>query len=321
MKFDAERKLMGLEAKLDTISDQETRETVEKESEKIAREKLAQIMDDGFTEFGIRFVNIGEYEKIIAEKSFGGEAYAPRKSRTQPISFKEYLEKGSWGQGANWSRMAVMQSEWDHNVHNMEAMRTLISLLRKVRSDLKGGEDSKRKEVVKNFREELQKKIEDVWLGEDQIEKILLAGRDANRTGIERYGKDRIEVIQRFFEDDGFLDDKDNLRQLILAIAYTPIDGMDAIGQYHLALLYGSKAFKKTEFGEVHSWNPNWRYIKNKGIEEEFLGAIANMSNKELIEELVSLSKQSGNLAHPIFDQTGKVRWPREFAAKEQNQL
>lgn len=104
------------------------------ESERTAMRKLEKLMAEDFKTYGVRFVNIGEYEAIVAhgfrskievsEDVFLGNHMARGESKPP---FKDYVEanKGSW------IEVAFNQTgEWAHANYNMTFFDWLLRYLR-----------------------------------------------------------------------------------------------------------------------------------------------------------------------------------------------
>jgi hypothetical protein len=86
--------------------------------------------------------------------------------------------------------------------------------------------------------------------------------------------------------------------------------------QYHLALIID----KNIVFGEGTgtSWDVDgWRNLysteklDSDKLRASILGAISIYPLKEMYQEILEIEKDSGELAHPVFDNKGVVRWPK----------
>lgn len=114
--------------------------------DKIAAEKLLTLLD-GLKDFGIRFVNIEEYKKIIIDRRLPtGEVFIFKKdhSKTRLNSFlsqdlafydedttptfEEYLDQAK---ELGWASMAYRQTNWAHSLENLEGYDNLLNSLKK----------------------------------------------------------------------------------------------------------------------------------------------------------------------------------------------
>lgn len=131
-----------------------------------------------------------------------------------------------------------------------------------------------------------------------------------------KIGKENMQVITDFKNNNEFLKEKNNLRKLITAIGFVfdPFSGQQH-RQYHLAVIFDSKTFGLKSSKWIDQWtqfddNTNEKLSeseKGKGI----LGAISIIRLKETYKEMIELEKGSGDFAHPVFDSSGTLRWPK----------
>ena len=132
-----------------------------------------------------------------------------------------------------------------------------------------------------------------------------------------------LKILNEFLEGPDYLEkDKSNLRKVINALAYSPKQYRRDSRQYHLALVLdvsgasvGGSALNR-EWGYVGGatdWRGKSTYEKGNAI----LGAVATMPNKELWQEMSELSSHAGEMAHPILDRNGVVRWPEPSKQEE----
>lgn len=60
----------------------------------------------------------------------------------------------------------------------------------------------------------------------------------------------------------------------------------------------------------------NWRKLNTEErvdeykISDHFLGTIVIMPNKELIKNVIEMFSHGGELAHPVFDHAGNLKYP-----------
>ncbi len=92
------------------------------ESEKIASEKLQRLLDPNLKTYGVRFMNIGEYEEILRDKTSSGEVYI-----VKDRLFREYLKEGN---RTDWSHRAEAQTNWHASTFNIFEYNYLKNLLK-----------------------------------------------------------------------------------------------------------------------------------------------------------------------------------------------
>jgi hypothetical protein len=131
-------------------------------------------------------------------------------------------------------------------------------------------------------------------------------------------GAENLKTIQDFKDNPDFLKQKDGLRKIITALGNVH-DWMieeHQHRQYHLALIVD----KNIVFGEGTgtSWDVDgWRNLysteklDSDKLRASILGAISVYPLKEMYQEILEIEKGSGDLAHPVFDNKGIVRWPK----------
>jgi len=127
---------------------------------------------------------------------------------------------------------------------------------------------------------------------------------------------ENLKIIEAFKNDEKFLLQKNNLRKLLIALgtAYDNPKGRQE-RQYHLALIVDNKLFKSSgnSWGD-DSWKELYEHelekINEKDIQSYILGAVSIYPLKEIHNEILEIEKGSKDLAHPVFDHKGIVRWP-----------
>lgn len=126
--------------------------------------------------------------------------------------------------------------------------------------------------------------------------------------------------MQQFYHDRNYLDKPENLHALINVISYYPFQEVADVfpsGQYHQALIFDMRAISRES-----TYYDNWRKLNTKEdideykVSDHFFGTIVIMPNKEFIKNVIEMSSHGGELAHPVFDHAGNLRYP---LTQEQN--
>lgn len=122
------------------------------------------------------------------------------------------------------------------------------------------------------------------------------------------FGVDRLENISRFIERPESFTDPEELRELAHDLQYWPNNKSKMVKQWHVAMVI----HKDT----VGSTVANWYYLKNVNAngtpaKDKVLGCVVLMPDRPMMSEIIQASSQAKELAHPVFDRTGEVRWPR----------
>ncbi|TSC78351.1 MAG: hypothetical protein G01um101433_292 [Parcubacteria group bacterium Gr01-1014_33] len=286
--------------------------------------KLELLLRNDFTDFAIRFVNMGEYKSILTtvgeDKLEGSEVYIPKRGEN-PVTFSEYKTVKTseiWPERANW------QTNWSFSSIDMRIYNRLIKKLNELRKEVEETNVDKRRRALRQFRDYLldppSKESGGLydWLHDVVWQvKEYRDGKGASGDFLKRMGDENFNVLCQFIEDSDWIYTKGHLRILVYALAYAPRRNMpdEQTRAYHVALIFGL-AVIDVEAG-VKEWGIRaWGKIKSpKGeshlIEEQLLGIIACLPDRELVEKLINLSSKSGAFAHPVFDSRGIVRWPR----------
>ncbi|MEX2369168.1 MAG: hypothetical protein WD552_02115 [Candidatus Paceibacterota bacterium] len=163
-----------------------------------------------------------------------------------------------------------------------------------------------------SFRSEISDELD---LTEDQdklLEKYLI--RREEELDI---GKENTEIIYDFMNDPDFLEQKDGLRKIIIAITNSHRLLNDSERrQYHIAVIVDNSKFKfrSSEWGLSEWRRMSGGATDEKDVAEGILGAISVYQLKYMYKEMINLDKGAGDFAHPIFDSNGVVRFPSEKA-------
>lgn len=277
-----------------------TEQEIARKSEQQARTKLKILLNSDFKDFGVRFVNEKEYNNAIATDGvFTGRKVFIMSKGNQSPSFIEYLHFAK----ENWGFTAQYQTNWGMSCQDLFVYSLLEQKLKEAhhKAQKEKGETNIQERTLEVFREEVKGIIEDL--------SIIRRSASIKRRGTELRGnfpEQYLQIITDFLQNPYFLTEKkDNLRLLINAVSYIPKTSEKETENYHLALIFDLSQVSIY----LHGW---WGLIeKTNTPQNALLGAIAAMPDKELLKEIIAHSSRSGDLAHPVFDNQGRVRWPK----------
>lgn len=145
---------------------------LELESFKTAQEKLDIVMQDDFKDFGVRFMNIEEYRKIIKqEEHLGGEVFVPKIFSKDKINLKEFFDipqrRGKSGRG--WADETERILMWSHSNKDLSTYAYLIRLLKEAHNE---AQEVKKENESKSIRERVmnrfKQKVEGGWVLSDK---------------------------------------------------------------------------------------------------------------------------------------------------------
>jgi hypothetical protein len=299
-------------------------------SEKIANEKLEKILKPGFRGFGIRYMNIEEYRNLIETGKLSGEFTLFDKywSSYKERDFSEFLEEFKTGYDSGHS---ISMTDWEE-VSGLSSVKTMdvINGIKIIRNEFNDKDAVDRDRFIRQY---LLRYIEKgiVWPEWKEFTKNFddLAGcfscfRTPNAFRNMNYdlkklddSDENLKIIKSFKENEDFLQQKGNLRKLLVALSSVyDVEGRQS-RQYHVALIVDSKILDKSS----NSWNIDyWKElydfetekIDKKEKNSSILGAISIYPLKEMHNEIIEIEKDSKDLAHPVFDHNGVVRWPKK---------
>jgi hypothetical protein len=120
---------------------------------------------------------------------------------------------------------------------------------------------------------------------------------------IESFGGETgVTLVKRWLEDPTSVD----LRSLINTVSSAQFSAHEE-RQYNLALILDSSVIQTD--GESYR---GWGSIKRGESNRNILGAISIMPNKEALKKIIDLAHEAGLATHPVFDNRGNVRFPKE---------
>ncbi|MEK7464076.1 MAG: hypothetical protein AAB610_03085 [Patescibacteria group bacterium] len=135
-----------------------------------------------------------------------------------------------------------------------------------------------------------------------------------------RFGRSNINIFFKLKNNPEYIKEKGALREIVNALTYLQdSEMMTESRQYEVALILDDAVFGFKAGGD-QMWDESWgsfKASKNHGLPTEerkkgLLAAISIMPLKELSEEMKGLEKGTGDFAHPIFDNKGRLKWPKK---------
>lgn len=151
----------------------------------------------------------------------------------------------------------------------------------------------------------IRDKIESISLEKDVADQVLaLVDEIFNyKLKIESFGGEAgLTLVKKWLEDPTSVD----LRLLINTVTSAQFSANEE-RQYNLAVIIDSTVFETD--GESYR---GWGYIKRGESAGNVLGAISIMPNKETLKKIIDLAREAGLSSHPVFDNKGNVRFPKE---------
>lgn len=302
-------------------------------SENIAKEKLAKILESGFRNFGIRYMNLEEYRTIIETGKLSGEFSLFDKIYKKDIDFSKFLTQFNDGFHTMHS-VAVTQWEEISGLASIETM-DLITGIKSIRNNYAGKSIGELNPVLRkyilNFIDTGVTSPRVTIPGDHSLYSNTFsrlrtpsAFRNLNYD-IKKLdtSDENLKTIEDFKNNDSFLLQKNNLRKLLIALgtAYDNPKGNQE-RQYHLALIVDDKLLKSSgnSWGD-DGWKELYEHqlekINEKEIQSYIVGAISIYPLKEMYDEIIKLEKGSKDLAHPVFDHKGIIRWPKDDKNKK----
>lgn len=273
------------------------------ESRETALAKLELLQDPEFKDFGIRYVNLAEYEEILRSGSFRArEINVPKfwNDDGWVSSFQEFMERSK----ESWIASADRQTNWGSSTLGLRLYNRTINLLKRAHREIENKSD--RRAIIRRFRDLLVAEAGEV--NPDMFERMSL--RVISR-------RSHLQIVKDFLANPESFEAPEKLRMFIRAICEQPVErrGDLQLQQYQLALIVSLEAVGIGEDDDYSGGNPSWRFLKSQVRGREsgpcLLGAVAIMPEKSIVERVVELSRRAGILAHPVFNHSGLVRYPR----------
>ncbi|GEM_PF-4944566 len=102
------------------------------------------------------------------------------------------------------------------------------------------------------------------------------------------------------------------------------VEGRDKA--YTLAVIFGlslvDTEWRRKRFGiRGYAWGAIRPEVKQREFDKNLLGSIAITEDASVTQELEELASKSGKLAHPVFDSSGTVYWPKKMSYEEVKKL
>lgn len=293
-------------------------------SEKMADEKLKKIIEPGFRDFAVRYMNIEEYKTLVETGKLSGEFTIGDKILRQGSDFSKFLESFADGYHA---KNAMSITQWEE-ISGLASVKTmdLITSIKSIRADYLDKNEEERDSEIRRFLLNYIDSGIPYHRAKNTDRYDNTYSRLMTPSGISDLNPDLKKLdsndenfltIKSFREDNKFLSKKDNLRKLLIALSAVYDDTTEyQRRQYHLALIVDSSITDKAS----NSWGIDyWKELYESQTEKMdkkekyliILGAISIYPLKEMYKEIIEIEKGSEDLAHPVFDHNGVVRFPK----------
>lgn len=278
------------------------------DSRETAEEKLEILNNPEFKDFGIRFVNFGEYEQIMKTGCFEPrEISVPKfwwneEERDATPNFKNLLNSLK----ENWVLSTSELTNWGSSTLGLRMYRRIIKLFKQAHSKTKTEHSNDRKDILKNFRDLLIADTENYQ--SNPFESMSL-------DGINRHS--HLEIVRDFINRPETFDTPQKFRAFVRAFCEEPVkqEGRKQWRQYQIALIVSAKAIGIGKDNDYSWGRESWRFLKRKIDNNDsgiyLLGAVVIMPEKSFLKKVTELSKHGRELAHPVFDHSGEVRYPK----------
>ena len=201
------------------------------------------------------------------------------------------------------NELSVAVAELENNLPEKQAQELLATIEKEV---------SEGDEVITaNIGGQILDKIKDFNLFSGVSESVgnLASKILKNKLIIGALGKENLRLIKEWMDDPAGVD----LRSLCNAVAYNQSYRGQEWGpasskeQYHMALVIALEALVSEGAGGLDDWCS----LQGGPIKDHLLAAICVMPNKELLEKEIELVSAAGQNSHPVFDNQGRIRFPR----------
>lgn len=306
-------KTPDLQAKKDNELNQETLEN----SERIAQKKLKKILEKNFNEFSIRYINIEEYKQILQTIDLSGEVilHGPESkpfgnvdllyNKPSIESFQEFL-KTICNPDKIWE-----MTNWDSSMFSSKIATEILRVIKNSQENSSGLPINERYKLI---RENILDFLKNEKVGGVKINSRL------------NYGDKNLEILNSFLNNQNFFKEGGNLRELVNAIVYAVDNPESSSGkdkgsfgrQYQIAVVFDNKIFNfKPQLpmgGACWSLFLNMENLSDTQKKNGLLAAVSVIPTKELYQEMIEIEKNTGDFAHPVFDQKGIIRWPKKYS-------
>lgn len=261
---------------------------------KYAESKLQKLMSDDTMDFGARFMHFDEYKKMIetntiepreAWNSARQEYFGPRPN------FRKYITNPNWG------LLIDTQTNWDgpdEDYSMAELMQMCLEEAHK-RAKITGEINNVRSGTLEHLKKILTEYADDPHL---QHHPNLRWLKDRDNP------KSEWRLMEQFLEDPASFT-RSRLRTLYSEIIRTSSTAKDD-PSYQVLVIYHPAALG--EEGMISKWH----YLNDWTPPSFVLGAAAVLPLKGLCQDMIQLVESSSlDIAHPIFDSRGIVRFPK----------
>ncbi len=260
----------------------------------IAQAKMNKLLSPGFGKFGIRFYNIGEYQKMIETQCFQGKEaglYGDIEDK-KPFgsNIQEFLQAGAT---RGWGEVAGGLTAWLESSLQIHFHTTLQRLLRAEPNEIDAVT------YTKNVRHR------------------LAAAVAAFRSKYPYLGftNGRLDFVPHLQESLEKAESPQDIQALLQTLKDTP-GGQDHLlsgRPYHVGVFFDPSVLYRGH-GSVYKthgsiWYPFWPSKKQDG--SLLLGAVSLFEDDALTLELKKISSH-GEWSHAFFDASGKTLFPEQ---------
>lgn len=315
----------------------------------VVEQKLIRVISN--PDYGIRFVNLGEYLQILRDQRMDArEATLFRPSTdSREMSLSQYLGLKSPDSSSSalggWVSAISLQTEtalhYSRNIKVFAKFRAMLSAahLEAIQQSHEAVSERTRKRFAELLREDYQARDTRYLSGMSPyhfLEKSIYQGKkylaehsqesaqpeqkrllDSIRAEYEAR-ESALQLLKAVGSGQHHTISASELRTLFLALGFAgwehPIkaEGLNW-RQYHIALVFDADALTQEPSWGVGGLVRGWRILRS-GKEfdaQNLLAAVALIPEKKLWEIMKSHDQHAGQFAHPIFNHRGQVLYPQ----------
>lgn len=262
-----------------------TERPAEGSEEDIAAQKLERFL--ALDQVAIRYMNEGEYRFILENGIQGG--FETRLVDTK--RFHEHILKGNQTT-KDWISWSNGDTNWGDILNtDLTFADRMMSLVKEARKNAHDGIGSSRERFLQQFHNVLEPYKQ--WLNPAlRITIMPHSGKE-----IKEFAKNPMEP------------NENKLRNLVNhGSRKVSMKRDEQNAPYHLMAVFAPEAVRMNS----SSWGrEDWKYIQKDAKPENLIAAFSMLPQKDLYQDMIGLSSRAGELAHPIFDSQGNLRWPK----------
>lgn len=282
----------------------------QKSSEKLtadalASEKIHELFGEDFNMFGVRFMNSGEYKELLAGRP-GGSAFG-EVSHVNGVPFSKALRR--WTEECDWHDVMDDFTDFRTSTLKAEGYRVLLSTLREARGI--GKVRDKTLGQLQNLLVDRTRNLEyHRYIGgglDLPLFSLLQYAVEGVLKNVKSMGKHKIteedkDLIEHFLSDPSTLS-KGELRALFTLLSEKTAHQY----QYEIAAIFHPSAYRKSR-GVSEDW-PWWELTSS--AQNGLMAAIVTIPDKKLMKDVIESASGNPELAHPVFDSLGNIRYPK----------